>query len=62
MKNIMKIKLGDMSYVDSKQYKYYKRLLADLDFYGDELLKKVAANNINKLEQKYIKGKEHAEN
>ena len=44
-----------MSYVDSKQYQYYRRLFVDLDFYGDELLRKVAANNINQVEQKYAK-------
>lgn len=62
MKNMQKIKLSDMSYSDSKQYQYYRRLLADLDFYGDEWLRKVAANNINKFEQKYAKEKKHAKN
>lgn len=52
-----KIKLGDMSYEDRKQYMYYKRLLVDFDFSGGQLLRDLATNNINKLEQKYEKGK-----
>ena len=62
MKNIPKVKLSDMSYAERKQYQYYRRLLVDLDFYGEKLLRKVAANNINNLEQKYAKEKEHAKN
>ena len=58
----MKTKLGDMSYADRKQYQYYRRLLADLDLYGDELLRALATNNINKLEKKYAKEEEHAKN
>ncbi len=50
-----KIKLDDMSYEDRKQYMYYKRLLVDFDFCGGQLLRDLAADNINKLEQKYEK-------
>ena len=48
-----KIKLSDMSYKDKKTYQYYKRVLGDLETYGEHYLKETATRRIKHIEEKY---------
>lgn len=52
-----KVKLGDMTYADRKEYQYYKRILTDYYFYGPSYLKKIAENTVAKIEDKYAGGR-----
>ena len=48
-----KIRLSDMSPKDKQDYKYYKRLLSDLDINGHVWAQERARKEVDKLEQKY---------
>ena len=48
-----KFRLSDMSTKDKQDYKYYKRLLSDLDINGAEWSQERAHKEVNRLEQKY---------
>lgn len=56
-----KIKLGDMSYADKKEYQYYKRALQDLYIYGPRFFKKMAEDEVAKIENKYAGSELNAE-
>lgn len=49
----MKVRLGDMSTEDRREYIYYKRLLSDLNAWGIYLLKERAFKTIETIEKEY---------
>ena len=51
-----------MTYADRKEYRYYKRVLADYYFYGPSYLKKMAENTVAKIENKYARGESNGKN
>lgn len=53
-----KIKLGDMSYADKKEYQYYKQVLQDLYIYGSVSLNAIAKRKVKEIENKYLKAEE----
>lgn len=57
-----KIKLGDMTTQDKKNYQYYQRLLREFYIYGSELMQKYAKEGIEKIEHRYGEAKENAKN
>lgn len=57
-----KVKLGDMTYADRKEYRYYKRLLTDYYIYGPRYLKEMAENTVAKIENKYARGESDGKN
>lgn len=57
-----KVKLGDMSYADRKEYRYYKRVLQDLSIFGFRYLKEVAEDRVAIIESKYSRSETNAEN
>lgn len=56
-----KIRLGDMTTQDKKNYQYYKRLRSDFYLYGPQLMQKIAKEEIEKIENKYERAEESAE-
>lgn len=52
-----KIRLGDMTAQDKKNYRYYKRLRGDFYLYGPQLMQKIAKEEIEKIEKKYEKAR-----
>ena len=48
-----KVRLSDMNTKDKQDYKYYKRLLSDLDINGHVWSQERAHKEVNRLEQKY---------
>ena len=55
-----KVKLGDMSYADKKEYQYYKRALQDLRIYGFNYFKRNAESKIAIIESKYSRSETNA--
>lgn len=42
-----------MSYVDRKEYQYYKRVLKHFYIYGPRYFKEMAEDEVTKIENKY---------
>lgn len=53
MSNPEKVRLKDMTYKDRNEYKYYRRLLGDLQIYGVYYLEDMAKDRVECLEAKY---------
>ena len=53
LKDTGKFRLSDMTTKDKQDYKYYKRLLSDLDINGLEWSQERALKEVDRLEQKY---------
>ena len=53
MSNPKKTRMGDMSYKDRNEYRYYRRLLGDLHIYGRFFLEDLAKDRVERLEAKY---------
>lgn len=53
MSNPEKVRLKDMTYKDRNEYKYYRRLLGDLQIYGIYCLEDMAKDRVECLEAKY---------
>lgn len=48
-----KVRLGDLSNEERKNYQYYKRLLRDFYIYGPHYIEKIANEQIGLIERKY---------
>lgn len=57
-----KIRLGDMSTQDKKEYQYYKRVLQDLYVWGPRYLQERAEDRLREITNKYARSKSNAKN
>mgnify|MGYP001388079008 CR=1 FL=1 len=57
-----KVKLGDMSHEDKKEYQYYKRVLQDFYIYGSVSLNAIAKRKVREIENKYAGSEPNAKN